>query len=691
MLLSEKTGVGQKTFTIALAGQPNTGKSTIFNFLTGSNQHVGNWPGKTVEKKEGWFTVNGTSARLVDLPGTYSLSANSTEEIIARDYIVHNNPDLVVVVVDASQLTRSLYLVSEALPLGVPLVVALNMMDVAHKKGLAIDTAALEANMGVKVVPMTASRNIGIAELCAGIDEAVTDGKTTRPHLSTNISFAGETATALRNLETAITGSVPDGYELPWVAQKLLEGDREISGMMNKRMDKNHLLALKTLIPENSRGASVMANARYAWIKQVLDGCVRGRPGAGTAIRRSFFDKLATHPVTGAFLGLLVTLIGFVLAAAIAMTSVSIVHPLFVAGAQWVQSMAGEYLPMLTAFVCQGLVPGVRMIFGVSVFIFGLMFFIGFLEDIGYLPRMAYVADIFMSRIGLPGKSIMPLFMGFGCNIGAVMGCRVVESTRQRFKTIVISSHVPCPGVMMTIAFIIGIFFGPIAPVIVAATIAALLLQTLLSSFLLDVTVLKRGKSGMIMELPPYHLPNWRTIWNYVWLHFKAFLQKAGSLILAIIVVVWALSYFPTGNMADSYLAIAGRALEPVGRLMGMDWKLLTCLFVATFSKEAALISMAVLFGLQDSGGSLTHLMMADPFPKVGSDAIGHYLATTVSKPSALAFIFAILFSVPCYATIAAIYYETKSLRWTFGSVAYYTALSLLWGIGAYQVGIVVF
>ena len=292
-----------------------------------------------------------------------------------------------------------------------------------------------------------------------------------------------------------------------------------------------------------------------------------------------------------------------------------------------------------------------------------------------------------MSLIGLPGKSIMPLFMGFGCNIGAVMGCRVVESTRQRFKTIVLSSHVPCPGVMLTIAFMIGIFFGPAAPLIVAAAIVALLMQTVISSQLLDTTILKKAETGMIMELPPYHLPNWRTIWNYVWLHFKAFLQKAGSLILAIIVVVWALSYFPAGNMADSYLASAGQALEPVGKLMGMDWKLLTCLFVASFSKEAALIAMAVLFGLQDSGGSLTHLMMADPFPQIGNDAIGQYLGATVSRPSALAFIFAILFSVPCYATVAAIYYETKSLKWTFGSVAYYTSLSLIWGMMAYQVG----
>ena len=391
-MLSEKSGIEQKLLTVALAGQPNTGKSTIFNYLTGSNQHVGNWPGKTVERKEGRFALDDTPVRLVDLPGTYSLSANSTEEIIAREYIVDHAPDLIVVVVDASQLTRSLYLVAEMLPIGRPLVVALNMMDVARKKGIEIDTAALEANMGIKVVPMTASKNIGTEALCQAIEETLAKPE---PRREIGIPFQGDVATALASIQNVIQDIVPAGYRAPWVAQKLLEGDREICGMMEKRMSASHLPALRNLIPEGSRGAFAMANARYAWIQRVVNDCVAGQPGGRAAIRRSFFDRLATHPVAGTLLGLLVTLAGFILAAAIAFTSVGIVHPLIVAGTQWVQNLTGGNLPILTAFFCQGLIPGLRMIFGVSVFIFGLMFFIGFLEDIGYLPRMAYVADIF--------------------------------------------------------------------------------------------------------------------------------------------------------------------------------------------------------------------------------------------------------------------------------------------------------
>jgi len=688
MPLNESSSRSRKVITVALAGQPNTGKSTLFNSLTGSNQHVGNWPGKTVEKMEGRFARNGSTCRIVDLPGTYSLSAGSKEEIIARDFIIKEAPDLVVVVVDASQLTRSLYLVAEMLPLGVPLVVALNMMDVARVRGLTIDVDRLASHLGLRVVPMTASKNIGIGDLAEAIDtEACARPSYHRIHFDPENAFTS----LLGQIENCIRGYVPTAHQTAWVAQKLLEGDGGIIDLMQQRMHEEQWQSLRAMLPADHQGALAVANARYDWIKKILASCLVRNNSDGTPIRRNMFDTVATHPLAGAILGIAVTLTGFILSAMTAFGSVAVVHPLAVTGIQSIQHMAGDGLPVLTDFICQGLIPGLRMVWGVSVFIFAIMLFIGLIEDIGYLPRMAYVADLFMSRIGLPGKSIMPLFMGLGCNIAAVMGCRVVETTRQRFKTIVISSHVPCPGVMLTIAFIIGVFFGPIAPLIVIAAVAALLLQTVITSKLLDHSVLKGIGDGMLMELPPYHMPNWRTIWNYVWRHLKAFLQKAGSLIMAIVVVVWALSYFPGGNMVDSYLASAVRCFEPVGMLMGMDWKLLTCLFVAFFSKEAALIAMAVLYGLQTADGSLPHMMMGQLFPQAGNAAVGRVLAESVSRPSALAFIFAILFSVPCYATVGAIYYETKSLKWTLGSVIYYTTLSLVWGIAAYQAGLLIF
>lgn len=670
--------------TVALAGQPNTGKSTVFNFLTGSNQHVGNWPGITVEKKEGRFVRDGISYRVVDLPGTYSLSANSKEEMISRDFVIKQAPDLIVVVVDASQLTRSLYLVAEMMSLGAPMILALNMMDVAEKKGLAIDLDAFEKSIGVPVVPMTASKRIGIDALSESIAERA---EVRTPVLETCCNPDGD-ADLLQRLQDTIKGYVPEDYRVEWVAQKLLEEDSEIIDLMQKQMDEQEWRSLRKMLPDDNRGAFAVARARYDWIHKILaDSVVREK----NEVHRSLFDKVATNLLSGTILGMVVTLTGFVLAVIIAFGCVVMIHPLAVDGIQKVQNTVGQSLPLLADFIAQGVIPALSMIFGVSVFIFGIMLFTSFLEDIGYLPRMAYIADMFMSRIGLPGKSFMPLFMGFGCNIASVMGCRVIESTRQRFKTIIISSHVPCPGVMVTVAFMIGIFFGPVAPVIVVAAAVALLVQTYITSRLLDHTVLRGTETGMIMELPPYHMPNWQTIWAHVWRRFTSFVQKAGSLIAFIIAVIWALSYFPNGNMVDSYLAVVGKAFEPLGMLMGMDWKLLTCLFVAFFSKEAALIAIAVLYGIQIEEGALTGLMMDNIFPEVGNDAVGRFLAGNVSQPSALAFIFALLFSIPCYATVGAVYYETKSLKWTIGSVVYYTTLSLVWGIAAYHIGLLFF
>lgn len=678
-----------KETTIALAGQPNTGKSTVFNFLTGAKQHVGNWPGKTVEKKKGRFFYDGASYSLVDLPGTYSLSANSSEEVIARDFIIKQAPGLIVVVVDASQLSRSFYLVAEVINLGVPVIVALNMMDVAEKNGLKIDIDAFEKSLGFKVVPMTASKNIGISDLTEAIrDIAQTSDKPRKIHFNLDEKYSA----LLGLLQNKIKDHVPAGYTVEWVAQKLLEDDSEITGLMQKQIGRKNWRSIGAMLPDDNRGALAIANARYGWINKILANCVVHEKTDGAIFHRSRFDKVATNPISGGILSIFITLVGFILAASLGFGTLAILQPV-IGFIQFVQTSFGDKLPILTALITQGIIPGICMILSVSSFIFGVLLFLGLLEDIGYLPRMAYIADIFMSRIGLHGKSFMPLFIGFGCNIGAVMGCRVIESTRQRFKTIIIASHVPCPGVMVTIAFMIGIFFGPIAPLIVVAVTVALLLQTYITSRLLDHTVLQGAKTGMIMELPPYHMPNWRTIWNYVWLHYKSFLQKAGSLIAVIIILVWALSYFPNGNMYDSYLASAGKALEPIGMLMGMDWKLLTCLFVAFFSKEAALVAMAVIYGIQITDGSLLGLMM-DNFsngPQVSNDELGHFLFGAISQPSALAFIFAILFSIPCFSTVGAIFYETKSLKWTIGSVVYYTSLSFIWGIIAYRIGLLLF
>jgi len=592
--------------------------------LTGSNQHIGNWPGKTVERKSGTFEHGKEQYHLVDLPGTYSLSANSPEEKIARDYITGGEPELTVILVDASQLSRSLYMALEVLALGVPAAIALNMMDVAESKGVFIDTERLENELGVPVLPLVASKGMGVScllEAVAEMREQATPGK--------------------------------------W--------------------------------RQDATGKDILsvASERYDCIARIVERCTTRHEKKATQLR-SRFDALATNPILGLILSIVTLLSGFALAATFALAAFALSRPIAVNLIRFVETNMAETFPLMTSLITQGIIPALYMVTTLSLFIIAELLFIGLLEDVGYLPRLACVADPLMARIGLHGKSLMPLLLGLGCNIAAVMGCRVIDSPRQRYKTMIISSHIPCQGLLASMGFMIVMFFGASFPTIVTALIAALMLQFLVTSFLLDHTVLKGEGTGMIIELPPYHRPNLKTIYRFVWLHFSGFAKRAGSMIMIIVVFLWALTYFPNGTMYDSYLASAGRFFEPLGSLMGMDWRLLTCLFVATFSKESALIAMAVMFQLQLGDSSIIGLLMEglSKGHQVSNAQLGGFLTQQISGASALAFIFAAMFSVPCFAHIGSIYSETRSLLWTAGSTAYYTLLSFGWGILAYHVGL---
>ncbi len=688
-----KSGSGcvkKNSFVIALAGQPNTGKSTVFNVLTGARQHVGNWPGKTVEQKIGEFLYDNNSYSLIDLPGTYSLSANSTEEVIARNFIIHKKPDLIVVVVDASQLSRSLYLAAEIIHLGMPVIIALNMMDVAQKKGMTIDCNALQKSLGVGIVSMVASKKTGVQKLLGFIEDTVFE-KWSYPEQQ--FVLEEKYSVVIQKIQKKIYQYVPKDYRTEWVAFKMLEGDSDIVHLIQNRMDAKEWQSIALILPDKKQGALAVGKARYFWIDTVFKNAVSHKKKLSTNhAGQNGFDRIATHPVSGSLLGIVIVILGLFVTGLIGYMALQVLAPLLWL-IPYLQHTIGSSFPIIADFFTQAIIPGVYMIMAVASFNFTLMLFLGFLEDVGYLPRLAYLTDIFMTKIGLHGKSFVPLLLGLGCNIAAVMGCRIIETARQRVKAIIIASHVPCPGVMVTTAFMVGVFFGPAAPLVIAAMVAAVIIQVYITAKLLDYTFLRGVHTGMVMELPPYHLPNWRTIGNYVWQNYKGFLQKAGTLIAAVTTVIWVFSYFPNGRMADSYLAFAGKIFEPLGRLVGMDWKLLTCLFVASLSKEAALISMAVIFGVQVADGALTSFIVNSS----GSIAFEHKellentLLDVISKPSALAFIFAVLFSMPCFATLGAIYYETKSLKWTIGSLAYYTLLSFSWAFIIYHISLSIF
>jgi ferrous iron transport protein B len=652
----------EETVLVALAGQPNVGKSTVFNVLTGLNQHVGNWPGKTVERKEGAFTHDGATYRLVDLPGTYSLTANSAEEVITREFIIRGKPDVVVAMVDAAVLERSLYLVAELLPLGAPVVVGLNMIDVAEQEGFHIEPEVLEAALGAKVVSMVASKNIGVRNLVAAIGEVARGDYEYVPKLP---EIRADHREVLATIEELLEGCVPAPYPQDWVALKLLEGDRAITEMMQACLPEERWQAVQDVLRAHDDALVAVASGRYEWIGRMIRAAVT-RPKAGQIGLTERVDRWATHPIGG--LLILAAILG--LAFALTYTLGAPLQDLldtYVVGASadlarsW---LAGVGAPAwLTGLVADGVIGGAGAMLTflpILVIFFAVM---GVLEDVGYMARGAYVMDGFMHLMGLHGKSFLPLFLGFGCNVPAVLGARVIESRRARLVTILLAPLVPCTARMTVIAFLAPAFFGSAATLVSWGMILLALLVLALSGVLINRLLFRGQRAAFIMELPLYHVPNWRTIGLLVWQRSLEFLRKAIVVILPVSVVVWALSVLPGGEVETSYLAQAGRWLEPVGGLMGFDWRLLVALLASFIAKENSIATLGVLFGTAEEAG------------------LAATLAGALSIPTALAFLVVQMLFVPCVATVAAVKQETGSWGWTLFNLAFLLVVS--WGAGA--------
>ncbi len=644
---------------IALMGQPNVGKSTVFNYLTGMNQHVGNWTGKTVDQKMGMYTYKNRVYSLVDLPGTYSLTASSEEERIARDFIIHEHPDLIVAVVDAATLERNLYLVAELLLLPVPVVLALNMLDVAEQEGIQVEPNVLESALGIPVVPMTVTKNQGINELRETVQKMLDKEL---PYHPKRPSILPAHQQVLDQLIAMIGPFVPENYPADWVALKLLEGDDQLTQLMQACIASKDWEKVHALLYQHEDAILDIAGARYEWIARMIRAAVI-EPKVTRLGMTTRLDKVLTHPVYGTIA--LVGILGLVF-----WLTYAIGGPLqsWLSGgveqlAEWVRVEGRAAPAWLVEFFASGVLGGIGMVLTFLPILLIFFTILGLMEDTGYMSRAAYLTDRWMHLMGLHGKSFLPILLGFGCNVPAVIGTRIIESRRARLLTILLVPLIPCTARMAVVAILSALFFGQSAFLVSWFLVGGNILLLVLLGVTLHHFFFEDEHVPFIMELPLYHLPNARTIGLYVRENILGFLQKAGTTILVASLVVWVLSYFPTGEVKTSYLGMFGQFLEPLGAWMGLPWPVMVALLTSLVAKENTIATLGVLYGDLN------------------------VLTSIITPPSALAFlVFQILF-IPCVGTIAAIYQESRSLKWTAFSLGMMLVLSLGLAVFVYQVG----
>ena len=625
---------------IGLAGNPNVGKTTLFNNLTGLNQHVGNWPGKTVEKAEGHYNYNNNRVDVIDLPGNYALSAHSIEEIVSRDFIVDEDSDVIVNIIDASNLERNLYLTVQMMELGANLVVALNMNKFAQDKGYTIDAKKLSDLLGVPVVEIEANSKIGKDQLLKTIEEAAKNPVNTVNRLS----YGPELFDHLNELQTAIEedknlSDVPSR----WIAVKLLEDDEIILDRIEDSSKRNNILNTTEKVKKhfkdiyNESSEEVIANARYAYIEGLLKE-VLTKPATEKKTLTDKIDSIVTNRLLGFPIFLIIMYLMFQITFTVAAPFQDMIDEGFGILGEMVAAALGD--GMLTSFIVDGIIGGVG---GVLVFlpqIILLFLIISFLEDSGYLARAAFVMDKVMhSLVGLHGKAFIPMILGFGCGIPGIMATRTMENEKDRLITMLIVPFMSCTARMPVYLLLVGAFFAAADQTNVIFSLYVLgIVVAIIVAFILRKTLFDDMDAPFVMELPDYKLPTLRGILMHTAEKSWGFVRKAGTIILAAAIIVWILSSFPAGveyGSQESAIGMIGTAVAPVFAPLGFgSWQ----------------PAVALIFGL-----------VAKEVEGAGIAAAMHGIFTPLT---AYVFMVFVLLYIPCFAALGTIKQETGGWKW---------------------------
>ena len=674
-----------KRARIALAGIPNVGKSLIFNRLTGGRAWVGNWPGVTVEKKVGTLRVNGVEVEVVDLPGIYSLTAYSVDELIARNFIVEEKPDVVVCIVSAINLERSLYLTLSLLELGANVIIDLNMVDLAEKEGYRINHKKLESIIGVPVVPTIAPTGRGIDKLKETIGRAIREKKVQ----IRIVDYGRIVEEAISKIEETVRSLAPElteKYPARWIALKLLEGDRDIVGKVSKLSVGKEILdkanQLRELLEEKIGDLeSYIVERRYEKVSEIVKAVVE-RVAVPRVSMTDLLDSILTHKVVGIPLALSAIYLLFRFAFEVSAPLVDLVD-VAINGYLHDLALGIHGLPeWFTSLLADGIIAGIGAILVFLPVI--AFFFLGFavLEDVGYMARVAFLVDKVFHRFNLPGKTVIPLIIGFGCNVPGVMAARGIEDENERKTTALIAPLASCNARLPVYLVIGSAILGAMAGFAILSLYVLSIILALIVGLLLRRTLFKGVSTGFIMELPPYMAPRLGNVAIKTWERTKRFLFKAGTVIFLATVIVWFLSVMGPGGylgpealenpqlIRESWVGIIGRSLaSTVFSLMGWDWRAAVALFFGFIAKEIVVSSMAILYGVGEE-----KLM----------DVIAESQAFT--PLTAYAYMAFVLIYVPCLATLAMIRNEL-GLKYAILALIYEVLLAYIISLSIIGIG----
>ena len=657
----------EKEITLCFVGNPNCGKTTLFNAFTGANLKVANWPGVTVERVEGETSYEGRKLKLVDTPGIYSLTSYTMEEIVTRNCILYENVDVIINVVDASCLERNLYLTTQLLEMGKPVILALNMMDIVQARGMELDLHRLPEMLGgIPVIPVSARKRTGLKTLLHAAVHHYEEG----PHDKVVIYSKG-LENKIEKLEELLSEKYQDVPNKRWAAVKLLERDEEVH--------KQYPIEAPEILDRNYE--KTIINEKYDYIEEVVKECLfhKGEKGAFT----EKIDGVLTHPIWGMPIFFLIMALVFFLT----FTVGDFLKGYFQMGLDWFSGAAEEALigidvsSWLISLVVDGIISGVGGILTFLPNIFILFVALALLEDSGYMARVAYVMNELMAKVGLSGKAFLPMVLGFGCTVPAVMASRALPSDRDRKRTILITPFMSCSARLPIYVLFADMFFGKSAMVAAFSLYLIGILVAVSVAFFVEKLRPSKEENALLIELPEYKLPSLYTMAIYVWEKVKDYLTKAGTVIFIASILLWfLLNYNGNGMAADvseSFGAMIGRLAVPLLAPAGLGmWQIAVALICGISAKEVVVSSFSVLFGIANINSQEGMAQLLGLLGQNGFTALNAYCLM----------LFCLLYT-PCVATIGTIHRETRSWKWTFGMIFFQLFLAWAVAVLVFQIG----